>query len=470
MILTPMHPFHFPLQPYLAFLRIYKENKTDLFVQGGQKKAGMNNMVEVFPTFTALEIPSASVDEQVKNLLSEYKERWWQSDLRLPTFRRTYTPAEQSVHEKELARLTDGLMYGARRLPRASQSQRLEFQQTVRDQGFAFLSHTLELSEEDIHFLQASGLLEGVQGFAQRARRFDPSISGDDIYQAARNVMSMNFLQLLFGLPVEVTPAVFAYSMLYPYSDNYLDDLTVSSADKRSFNLRFKQRLEGETIRCLNVKEERINELVSMIESQYERSRFPQVWQSLLAIFNAQARSIQLVKPGLSPYEADILGITLEKGGASVLADGYLVAGWLNAAEAKFCFGYGAFTQCLDDLEDIHSDLKEGRMTLFTQTAPHWRLDALTNRIFHFGHTVFNQVNGFPTGSSASLYPLIEHILDPMLLDTLGRAAKFYSRDYLRAAERSLPFRFDILKKQRARLEGQKMTLGRITDLWTGVE
>ena len=28
----------------------------------------------------------------------------------------------------------------------------------------------------------------------------------------------------LLGLPVEVTPAVFAYSMLYPYTDNYLDD------------------------------------------------------------------------------------------------------------------------------------------------------------------------------------------------------------------------------------------------------
>jgi hypothetical protein len=71
------------------------------------------------------------------------------------------------------------------------------------------------------------GFLEATTAFARMARRFDPAITSAEIYQAARNVWTANFLQLLLGMPVRVTPAIFAYSMLYPYSDNYLDECLV---------------------------------------------------------------------------------------------------------------------------------------------------------------------------------------------------------------------------------------------------
>ena len=53
------------------------------------------------------------------------------------------------------------------------------------------------------------------------ARKFDDDLPIGDIMQAMRNVWISNALQLLFGKEVYYSKANFAYSMLYPYTDNY---------------------------------------------------------------------------------------------------------------------------------------------------------------------------------------------------------------------------------------------------------
>ena len=415
--------------------------------------------------FTLSALPDLNTPDQVQTLLSEVIQTWWESEKSLPAFTRSHTPAEQARNEKDLSRLIDGLLYEIKRMGK-TQAAVEAFQEKLRMHATAFACSALDLEERQIAFLEQSGLIDATLAFAKMARSFDPDISGDDIFQASRNVMSMNFVQLLLDLPVEVTPSVFAYSMLYPYTDNYLDDLHISNETKRSFNLRFQRRLLGEAITPTNAYEERIDSLVNMIEGQFERAHYPQVYESLLAIHAAQARSLTLVAPGASPFEADVLGISFEKGGTSVLADGYLVAGYLSADEARFLFGYGAFTQLMDDLEDIDGDMREGRMTIFTQTAPHWPLDCLTNRMFHFGRKLFSRVSVFHSPSAAPLADLIASSLDPMLVDTLGRASKYYSRSYLKDMQCHLPFRFGALQKQRARLDRNKVTLSRLINLW----
>ena len=87
-----------------------------------------------------------------------------------------------------------------------------------------FLKTTFGLEDRHVDALTSYGFAELVEEFVRQARQFDPDISAADIYQAGRNAWSMNLMQYLMGVPVEVTPAVLAYSLLYPYSDNYLDD------------------------------------------------------------------------------------------------------------------------------------------------------------------------------------------------------------------------------------------------------
>ncbi len=405
----------------------------------------------------------STLPDLVQSLVQEHCQLWWNSDGSFPNFRRAYSLQDQAAGEKKLAGLVDGLVYEFKRVPQDADARKSQ-KERIREQGLKFAGEALNLEPRHLAFIESSGMLEAVQEFAHQARAFNPALPAEDIYQAGRNVMTMNFIQLLLGMPVEITPSIFAYSMLYPYTDNYLDDPLIPPEVKLAFNHRFQQRLEGEDVRPANAHEAAINHLIEMIEEQWDRARFPQVYDSLLAIHAAQVRSLDLVAPGASPYELDVLGGSFQKGGASVLADGYLVAGWLTNAQARLLFGYGAFTQLMDDLEDIVQDLREGRMTIFSQTSRCWPLDGVTNRQFHFGRAIFSYLSAFDSPSASPLKELIERAIDPLLIDSIGRVGQFYSKDYLLRIERHFPFRFAALRKQRERLNRQKVTLEQMID------
>ena len=87
-------------------------------------------------------------------------------------------------------------------------------------------------------------LLQVSKTFIREARKFDPSLSLSDIGQAMRNVWICAVLQMLFCKEVHDSKAVFGYSMLYPYTDNLLDDETLTQADKQRFNQHFYTRLK----------------------------------------------------------------------------------------------------------------------------------------------------------------------------------------------------------------------------------
>ena len=423
----------------------------------------LNQSAQALPIATNQ--PQVTITGMVNQLLHRQSELWWTCEQQKPAFYAAYTTSEQAANEKKLARLCDGLVYELNHLPKGPEERRA-WEERLRPGLYDFAHTALNLEQRHLDFIEASGMLEASLTFARMARRFDPKISGEDIYQAGRNVMTANFMQLLLGLPVEVTPAIFAYSMLYPYTDNYLDDPAVSGTTKLAFNHRFQLRLMGETIRPANQHEAVISDLVSLIEGQWDRARFPLVYESLLAIHMAQARSLKLVAPEASPFELDVVGISFEKGGTSVLADGYLVAGWLSQEQAALMFGYGAFTQLMDDLEDIQTDLKDGRLTVFTQTAGHWPLDRLTNKLFHFSRAIFSDLSAFPSQAASVLGELIERAIDPILLDIIGRTGKYYSRSYLRDVEHHMAFRFDSVRKQREKLTRKRIDTGRLIDLF----
>jgi hypothetical protein len=268
----------------------------------------------------------------------------------------------------------------------------------------------------------------------------------------------MNLMQMLMGLSVEVTPAVLAYSLLYPYTDNYIDDPTVPEATKQAFNRRFYRRLAGETIKPANSQEEIINALVEMIEGQYERAMFPRVYESLLAIHSAQNKSLKLLRHNASPYAVDVLGICFEKGGTSVLADGYLVAGSLTPEQMKTDFYYGTFTQLVDDLEDVGQDLKDGLMTIFSKTALHWYLDQITNRTINFGSQFLQYLERTNPPEMAGMQEVFNLSIQPLLMMSAGLNSSYYSRAYIATLEAHFPVRFAFLRKQKRWLERQKFS------------
>jgi hypothetical protein len=176
-------------------------------------------------------------------------------------------------------------------------------------QAFAvFARAALDLDEVHLNLL-VEGFPHLARGLAEQARRFDPALSATDIFQASRNVWTAAGLQVLLGHRLELTPAIFGYSLLYPYTDNLLDDPNASADCKSAFNRRFRARLEGESLQPANHREGKVWALVDRIEGQYNRVRFPDVYRSLLAIQHAQEHSVGLRREAELPPDEVVQGV-----------------------------------------------------------------------------------------------------------------------------------------------------------------
>ena len=308
-----------------------------------------------------------------------------------------------------------------------------------------------------------AGFERATREFLRKVKAFDAGIAPESIYQAMRNIWIANSLQALMEREMDCPDPVFAYSMLYPYSDNVNDDPGLSFAGKCDLNDHFRRWLEGEEAAPRNATEQKIHALVQLIEGTFARSRHPAVFQSLLAIFNAQVKSLIQQKHQHAGGASRILEISVEKGGTSVLADGYLIEGALDEEFAEFCFGYGVFLQFADDLQDVADDLANGHQTLYSQIAEKAPLDALASRLFNFMQQV---VDLHLAGQRHRRFrELILKNCCFMVQEAVCKTTRFYSPGYLRAIERhfplTLPFYLQVKKQlkkmlleQRPQLEG----------------
>jgi hypothetical protein len=385
----------------------------------------------------------------IHELNQHFIDLWWACDTGLPDLCPPYTSHAQAQNEKQLG----GILTQVERMlsdPPRSREEARALQVCMAAAFRCLAEEALGFSVVQLDGLPSQAFSDVSEEFVRMARAFDPSLSLQDIYQAGRNAWTANGLQWLLGLPVQNTPAIFAYSLLYPYTDNYLDDPAIPASSKLAFNERFRRRLAGEPISPADSDEQVIFDLVAMIEKQYPRSFYPQVFESLLDIHRAQGHSLKLTHPSASPREVDVLGLSFEKGGTSVLADGYLVSGQLDEARREYTYGHGIFAQLLDDMEDVGEDNQAGRLSLYSQSPGHQPLDALANRTFHFGRSVLMGLHCFEVDES--LREVIRHGADLLLIDTIGRTGRYYSQSYLRELEAHSPFRFSFLNSKRQSL------------------
>jgi hypothetical protein len=299
-------------------------------------------------------------------------------------------------------------------------------------------------------------------GLLDWARGFDPELSMADIIQACRNAWTACGMQPLLGLPVRLTPAILGYSLLYPYSDNYLDEQGVSAGAKVAFSLRFRRRLRGEEIEALNARERALWALIETIEKQYPRVRYPQVFDSMLAIHQAQEESI-----GQVGCTGDVLRMSCGKGGTSVLADAVLACPELSAEEELFAFEWGVLLQLGDDLQDIREDLRRGSATLFTRAASRGKkLDALAVQLLNFGEAVGARMDGLPQGSEV-LKKLLKMSWRQLIVRAISDSHEHFSTGFLEEAEGWSPFRFEFLRARNAQVASSQGLYARIFEAFT---
>lgn len=380
----------------------------------------------------------------------------WHSCAYLPVPRgQGYLADEQRQRELAYTAAMCAVERAVKRAP-STQADRLAAQGRIVAAFARFAAEALNLKGDAVQLITGGFLPVGTE-FARSARRFDTALTMAEIVQACRNAWTVCGLQSLLGERFEITPAIIGYSLLYPYTDNYLDSRDESGESKRRFCARFRQRLRGVSLPFRGDHEAAVWALVEMIEGQYPRAHHPQVYDSLLAIHQAQEESIAQLGNGRSCSEAEILRISCAKGGSSVLADACLVRGRLNEEEARLAFDWGTLLQLGDDLQDVREDLRRGSATLFTCAIAEGKpLDSLVTQLLNFSDWVGGELDRF-TGGSATLKGLLKMSWRSLVVAAVAHAPEFFFPAFLDEIECSSPFRFAFLharQKKATRRDG----------------
>ena len=360
-------------------------------------------------------------------------------------------------HQQREKAYDDGLSTIERQVRKASRGK--TGRGVIQEQSIAafarFSASALDLEPAAVSLITDDFLPVGSE-FVRRARRFDASLSMADIVQACRNAWTACGLQPLLGESMSLSPSILGYSLLYPYSDNYLDRVDVTSQAKLNFSARFRARLRGEALSPQDGREAAIWALVALIEEQFPRIAFPQVYDSLLAIHQAQEASIAQQRVSGPCSDTEILRISCAKGGTSVLANACLSRGWVSEQEARFSFQMGTLLQLGDDLQDLREDLERGSSTLFSAAAARGTaLDDLLTQLLNFHEHVAVGMDSLPHGSP-TLKRLLRMSWRLLILGAIAQAHEFFSAGFLNEMEAASPFRFAFLRDRAKKLAGRK--------------
>jgi hypothetical protein len=393
----------------------------------------------------------------VESYINHFVKIWEESAETLPEFNRSYSEEEQTERETRFNAFQEKIKsFQSKKNVRALKS--FDPGQSFFPVFRAFLQNVFDFEPDQLEIILSDDFKNVSKDFFYKARKFGPELSPENIYQGMRNVWIMNGLQLMMGIPVEITPSVFAYSMIYPYSDNLLDDPNISNFEKQEFSKRFNLRLHGETVEPYSHTESQLFRLVGMFEDQFPRNEFPEVYESLYAIQQGQTRSLNLINcNGLE--ESVVREICFEKGGASVLADGYLVAGHLSSEQEQALFGYGIYLQLLDDIQDVKEDAEAQTKTLFSCLDGTPDLGAFVNRTIHFGRIAMEELRCFSGTEMETMLRLMNQSIETMVIESVGLNPQSYSKGYLQTLEKYSPLRFEYIRQKRTQSKSQRFSM-----------
>ena len=215
--------------------------------------------------------------------------------------------------------------------------------------------------------------------FINKAERYDPIVSNDELFKAGRLVWYMFAFQLQLNLSLVLSDSMFGYNMLYPYTDDLVDCNDVPSEAKKDFAHIFHERLligesnydprshfDGQqsntdelqlppSLQPFADRIVKVFDMVKFIENDWIRGDDHRgVYMSLATIHECQMKSTLQHARANADFTLSmtkIEEISAQKGGASVVAAGFLVEGRLTRAKLAYLEYLGFGLQLLDDLQ-----------------------------------------------------------------------------------------------------------------------
>lgn len=296
-----------------------------------------------------------------------------------------------------------------------------------------------------IPFILEHGFLErSVQLFA-KAYIEDPELSQADLIQALRHVWIMNLLQLYTGKKTDLSPEVYAFGLLYPYEDNFLDDSTVSNDEKTAFNEWLTLFLNGEKMYPTQLVESKIVDFFNLIDSDFDREEKELIFESISLVHQSQINSLkQVANDPITEEEA--LSISFLKGGSTVLADAYLIKRGSEFEDLQFAFELGTYLQLIDDFQDMKEDGDAGIQTIFTLENTKEQKDDEVKKMLSYIFKV-NQKVASDTLIQKKMKDFLNYSMLVLIMDAVGQNPQVISKSLYKELESYSNVRLSFYQK-----------------------
>ena len=367
--------------------------------------------------------------------LNQIKKQWKQASNTLPDFLVEITSAKKTENEAYIRSTMEKFQKQLSKCPRIS-IRRKHWKKELQKLINQVLNQETVIG---IHRVMDRDTLSSYQSeleeFLCNVRRFSPELGLEEIGQAIRNYIVYLMFKEIHLTKTGFSMAAFGYSMLYPFTDNYIDNKACTEKDKEAYNHMIQQRLEGKPVQPSTVHQQKTCDLLQAIESEYPREQEETVYHLLLMMLDAQKESLRQQQSDLFLSKEQRLDISLYKGGISVLIDRYFVNENLSEEDIFFYLGIGFFLQLADDLQDIHEDIGQGYQTLFTLEPEPLREEMLVNKLIHF---ITDLMNSYQAKNNDFKDLVLYHCFQLIYLSVAG-SSQYFSKEYLTIMERFLP-------------------------------
>lgn len=317
-----------------------------------------------------------------------------------------------------------------------NRKKRLTWKKQMTTQVFYILKHENALG---IHRVMSqeriASFYEELEAFIALCRSFSPELNIEGIGQAIRNytVYAM-FVELSRGTP-GLNPAAFGYSMLYPFTDNYIDSSDHSDTEKKQYNQMIRETIAGREVEPLPGHQEKTIALLRMIAEKYPREKDGSILTLLQMMQEAQENSLRQQRRGEQLPAAERLDISLFKGGLSVLIDRCFVDRELSIEDMLFYFGFGFFLQLADDLQDIGPDFESGHQTLLNLEMNPEACGKTVNKLFWF----VREITESYVSSNEDFKQFVLKNCYMLLCTSVIGSKEFFSHEYTERLQKYMP-------------------------------
>ena len=285
--------------------------------------------------------------------------------------------------------------------------------------------------------------------FIKKAYVFDEKLDNEQIIQSIRNYFIYAMIVYFQGEKQEASDVIVAYSLLYPYTDNVLDDVNITMEEKVHMDNFINMKLKEEYCTPHSSVEEKIGVLLERILHNYKGIQKEKVRMTLLLLLDAQHKSIGQIDNRTDMMHSDVLNLSAYKGGTSVLADYLLATDNYDDNEIIFYMKFGFILQLVDDLQDITEDENKGSRTLMTIAKSKDELEETVYRLLWYIYEVFQGVN-FKNERLKKF--AMRHCIGIVLISAVVNE-ELFSDEYIRAAEEYLPLSVQYINDMKTRFK-----------------